>query len=211
MCTTCAAALPGAVERALRHPEFFDACAQFRDDMNSGFYRRSTIEWVVSRRGRYDLVDAHVFRQFLLDLYNGCFMIRPVRFPEGTVRGPAPDRQRAANNRLLSMLPAPFRGEFQGQGRDGDGWVEWTEPIRFRRRAADGSIERIEVPPQSLVLEAGTLHNYNGWHRLHWETGFARWAYDSPQITLIVWHDSMFERHDQVMALVERIAEGADD
>jgi hypothetical protein len=167
--------------------------------MNKGFYKRSYIDLVVSRTGRYDLVDAYVFGQFMADVWGGYLMTCEVGFL-GKVSGPEGDKEESENNRLLSRLVPPFRGTFKGQTHGGDGSIEWTEPITLERRIPgdDQRRESIEVPPRPLLLEVGNLHLYNGWHHLQGETGFARWPYNSDTITIMLWHESKFEERDCV-------------
>ena len=197
MCTSCAIGLQVAVEEKMKDPEFVRIFGDVRDRMNDGFYARAYIELVVTkstRYHRYDLVDAYVFGSFTADLWKGYLMTAEVGF-SGEISGPHGDKCGEENNQLLSRLVPPFRGNFRGQSHGGDGFIEWIEPIQVERRLGDEDREVIEMPPQALLLEAGNLHLYNGWHHTRAEPGgFARWPYDSPVITVIMWHQSNRER-----------------
>jgi hypothetical protein len=197
MWTICTLGLQVAVEQKMKDPEFVQVFGDIRDRMNDGYYAPSYIELVLSktdRYRRYDLVDAYVFGSFTADLWGGYPMTAEIGF-SGEVSGPRGDKCGAENNRLLSQLVPPFRGTFRGQSHGGDGFIQWVEPIRVERRLGDDEREVIEVAPQSLLLEAGNLHLFNGWHHTRVrQGGFARWSCGSPVITLIMWHRSNTER-----------------
>jgi hypothetical protein len=198
MCTICVTALQIAVEQKSGDPEFVRIFGEIRDRMNDNFYNPNYLDLVVSRRGRYrryDLVDAYVFGQFASDFWSGYILTAEVGF-RGTCCGPAGDRHDEDNNRLLSHLVPPFRGTFRGRGHGGDGYIEWTEPIKLERRLGDEDREYADVPPEQLLLEVGDLHLYNGWHHLRMgaRPGFSRWPYGSSTITIMKRHRSSIER-----------------
>jgi hypothetical protein len=196
MCSTCPAAIEDAIDRwSAKVRRFY---TDLRNRMNGGKYDPAYMDLVVSPSGgkRYTLADAWVFGQFIAMVWDGRVMMWQVGFRE-PVSGPESDRDRGENNELLSLLIPPFNGHFKGQGHDGDGWIEWTEPIQLERKLDRGrkvTREFIWIEPDRLLLEARDLHNQNGWHHLSWETGFARWPYGSDKVWIMLWHESEFER-----------------
>ena len=201
MCVTCVMAIQSSVDERLENdPEFSRLHFQVLRQMNSGFYDKSYIDLVVSRRGRYNIYDAFVFLNFVQGYWSGRFVVCQVGFCD-KIDGPRGDAEGGANNLMLAALCPPFTGTFRGGDYFGDGFVEWSEFVYFSRSVQPGTSEvvsekRVRIAPRKLLLEVGDLHLYNGWHHLSLETGFARWPYGSDLVTCILWDDSEFDRLD---------------
>jgi hypothetical protein len=119
-----------------------------------------------------------------------------------TRRGPRPDRDREGNAALLADLPHPFTAyvDMHQNNEDGDGLVEWSEPIRMSvatgliDRDPDGSTHPLTLsfmmPPGSATLEIGQSLASRTWSHLVMDGGrVARWPYGHPRFWLFINHD----------------------
>lgn len=189
MCTTCVSAANELSQRWMKDdPDRRDALLQVLGLMNGGHYSPQWLALAVDPfiTNSYTLADALIWVDFYRRWWSGKLLVAGVCLPPGITA--SLDRDRDGNNASLAMLPHPFTATFVGGSHGADGCVEWSEPIRLTKTIdIDGEVttENIEIGPESVPLEVGTINTYNTHCHLGRGYGVARWPYGADRITII--------------------------
>lgn len=178
-----------AIERIVREkindPEWMNAINKYHIQLLSGEYPEEYVDIIFqhSWHTSISIYDAYCFAEVHTLLMTG----KLVLFAIYLGKTPSSDRQGDEQNRKLSLLSEPFKGEFWGgPGTEGyDGHIEWNRPVRAvvtykQHRERCWTI----VPPGKIGLEVGSTESEKTLFYCS-QGGIARWAYGSEYIYVL--------------------------
>lgn len=102
------------------------------------------------------------------------------------------------NNKILSTLPHPFSGYFQGGASGSDGDIKWSEPIKMALfNPKNENFEPYYASPTSVGLEVGTIIQGKMFSYFAGGIegrGVARWAYGDKHLRIFYPTDKFMEQ-----------------
>jgi hypothetical protein len=181
-------------------PEGAAALRDYQDGLKAGRWPASYVAAIGQdphdNPGRWPLAQIYAFMRVHAMLMDG--EIAQVQI--STDGGPVADENRTENQRRLDDLLGPFVATVnpnQGTDSDGDGHLEWDEPIQVEQSMgvpyidlATGDeaplLKVATTPPGRVPLEIGTTFPSKTFEHLTRFKGLARWPYGSDRIHLFV-------------------------
>jgi hypothetical protein len=164
-----------------QNPKWASVISDILIRLNKRFYPSDFVNAILQKYDRWDMLDAYVFG-IIWNHYRAGHILR-LDIPIG--KGPGRDKEIEGNNLILSRLPGMFKAEFipqVGCGANDDGFLEWKQPVEFKRA---NDLQSITLDPWHLPLEVGSTDAVTTFHHMLLNFGVARWPYHSDKIILL--------------------------